>query len=96
MTKATKQLLLVIFDSAGLIAIGQPPSVPNPFAHHSGKGGGGSLHCDVCGLSNSAIPAHAPECFVGMIVHALVPLLPPFYDRQKWLDDPTTPVVGKP
>lgn len=75
MTRDEKERLLNAFDLISGMASGKD------VGRHSSHGSG--LACLGCGQSNAV--AHAPGCVVNRAIQQLVPLIPPYADREKWL-----------
>ena len=80
MNRASKEKLLAAFDALEGIAVGRSPG-PRRHSH------GGSMQCDSCGGSTGSFHQHADTCAVGNAIRALMPLVPPWADREKWLAD---------
>lgn len=83
MNRESKEKLLAAFDALEDMAVGRSPG-PRRHSH------GGSMQCDYCGGSTGAFKQHTDNCVVDHAIKALLPIVPPFADREKWLQEGDT------
>jgi hypothetical protein len=71
-TKEARQQVLNAYDAINSVRI------------FTGHGKGSSSACAIC--DSFMGDPHKPDCPIGIADAAIQPLVPPFFDREKWLD----------
>jgi hypothetical protein len=88
MTNESKQAVLDAYDALEKVGMGYRIEHPETVAH---KGGTSGFCCDYCDTGIWENPMHKPNCVIGKALDALVTIIPPYTDRQAWLDDKNQP-----